>query len=683
VGASVPGVSAASPRAPKRPFVRTLHGESVEDPWHWMRDHEDPDLVAYLSAERAAYDVATAPLAGLRAEIGRSLRRRLPAREDGCPWSQGGWTYQRRYDEGAQYPHYVRWRPGCPPETVLRVEDGDYAEVGVLEVSDDGHFLAYSVDRTGDEVYELRFRELRTGRDLPDVIERTYYGGAFAADGGSFFYTVHDETYRPYQVWRHRVGQTPDRLVLQEDDRRFELTVRRTRSGDFVIITAASRATVQEWAVPAGVPEAPPAPIRPRVHGLEETAEHLRGQDGGRWLLVTNERHPEFSLLGCAVKDWESGEPTWRELLPGRADHRLDTVDAFDSHVVVGTRHEARPRIEVFAGDDFSSAAMVLSSDQVLELGPNLDPEARGVIVGRSSLIEPTVWELHPFDGEPARVVHRTQAPGHDATAYHCELRWVAARDGLQIPVTLAYADGTRLDGSAPAVLWAYGAYESCDWPAWDPVIPEWLDRGVVYAQPHIRGGGEGGRRWWEEGHLAAKKHTFTDLVDVAEGLAAAGLVDRDRIATRGLSAGGLLQGAVFNARPDLWRIVVAEVPFVDCITSMLDDTIPLTVAEWEEWGDPSRPEDYAWMRAYTPYENEPTGAWPRLLVTGAVHDPRVLVHEPAKWVARLRDLRPEADVLFRVETGAGAHAGPAGRWAHADYEAEIMAVVLAELRAG
>lgn len=669
------------PQAPKRPHTRVLHSEGVQDPWHWMRDHEDPALVAYLAAERTAYEEAIAPLAGLREEIGTSLRGRMPVREAGCPWQQGEWTYQRGYAEGAQYPYYVRWRAGAAPETILEVVGEEYAEIGLFEVSDAGELLAYSVDRTGDEVYELRFRDLRTGLDLPDVIERSYYGGAFAADGRTFFYTVHDETYRPHQVWRHRIGDERDSLVLQEDDRRFELTVRRTRSGHFVIIEASSRSTVQEWALPAAEPDAAPVPIRPRVHGLEETVEHLRTASGGQWLLVSNERHPEFSLLGCPVQDWSGDMPRWEELLPGRDDHRLDAVEAFDGYVVVRTRHRARPRLEVFAGADFSSPVWSLTSDQVLEFGVNLDPDAEGIIVGRSSFVEPTIWEFHPFAGGPGRVVHRYEAVGHDPTAYACEMRWLPARDGTAVPVTLAYAKGTPLTGSAPLMLWAYGAYESCDWPVWDPVIPEWLDRGVVYAQPHIRGGGEGGRRWWAEGHLAAKVNTFTDLIDVADGLAAAGLIDPDRIATRGLSAGGLLQGAVFNDRPDRWRIVVAEVPFVDCINSMLDDSIPLTVAEWEEWGDPSKPAEYAWMRAYTPYENQPSGAWPRLVVTGAVHDPRVLVHEPAKWVARLRDLRPEADVLFRVETGAGAHSGPAGRWAHLDYEAEIMALVLAELR--
>ena len=249
--------------------------------------------------------------------------------------------------------------------------------------------------------------------------------------------------------------------MLQEDDRRFELTVRRTRSGDFVIITAASRATVQEWALPAAEPDAAPLPIRPRVHGLEETAEHVRTASGDRWLLVTNERHSEFSLLGCAVDDWRRGEPGWEELLPGRADHRLDAVEAFDAHVVVRTRHRARPRVEVFAGADLSSPAWSLTSDQVLEFGVNADPGAECIVCGRSSFVEPTVWELHPFSGGAPRVIHRYDAVGHDPSAYACALRWLPARDGTLIPVAMAYAKVSPLAGSAPLMLWACLLYTS------------------------------------------------------------------------------------------------------------------------------------------------------------------------------------------------------------------------------
>jgi oligopeptidase B len=648
-----------------------------------MQDHQDPELLDHLEAERRFYEESVGPLAPLRDDIARGLRARVPAEQRDCPWIEGGRTYQRSYPAGAQYPRWLSWEEGASPSTVLDlgelVGDASYAETGLVVVSDDGGVLAYSVDLAGEEVYELRFRDLATGEDLPDRVGRTYYGGAFTADGSAFYYTVHDEAYRPHQVWRHRLGTTADvdELVLQEPDRRFELDVRRTRSGDFVLVSASSRTTRQEWALDAHDPTALPRAVRPRVAGVEDTVEHQRTSEGGRWLVVTNEHCPEFSLVRADVTAWSRGEAEWSELHPGRKGHRLASCDAFATHVVLGWRAGARPLLEVW-GEDADGPANIVPSPGAgtVRLGPNHDYDAAGVVVEETSLVDPPVWSLVAFAGGGRHEVHRAQAPGHDASRYRSFATTLPARDGTAVPVTVAHAVGTPLDGSAPAVIWAYGAYESCDWPEFDPVLPEWLDRGVVHVHAHVRGGGEGGRTWWVQGHLASKVNTFTDLVDVADGLVAGGLVDGARIATRGLSAGGLLQGAVLTMRPDRWRVVVAEVPFVDCVNSMLDAAVPLTVNEWEEWGDPRDPDAYRWMRAYTPYENPPAPPWPDLLVTGALHDPRVLV--PAKWVARLRSVQPDgARVLFRVETGPGAHSGPSGRLAHLDYEAEVMAFVL------
>lgn len=695
------------PLAEQRPHARTLHGETVDDPWFWMRDHSDPALLRYLEAERAAYQAATAHLAPLRESIRASLRSRLAAEDRDCPWTSGSWTYQRRYDVGADYPRYVRWRDtsgdpelgestlGSPalggPETVVDigavVGDAGFAQVGLFLPSDDGAVIAYSVDCAGDEVYELRFRDPAAGVDLPDRIGRSYYGGAWTSDGTAFYYTVHDEAYRPYQVWRHRLG-TPvaqDELVLQEDDRHVELEIRRSRSGAFVLVSATSRTTRQEWAIDASAERGVARPVRARSAGVEDTVEHVAGDGGGRWLVVTNERCPEFSLISAQVAAWSAGEAEWAEVVAGREGWRLATCDAFAGAVVLGWRHAARPILELWpvgsAGLLGAEPSATITADVpagTVLLGPNGRYDVTGVVVEQTSLVHPSMWWHVPFDGGQRRIVHRASAPGHDPQAYVTRSLLIEARDGIPVPVTLAYAPGTPLDGTAPGLIWAYGAYESCDWPVFDPTLPEWLDRGVVYALAHVRGGGEGGRTWWEQGHLEAKVRTFTDLIDVADGLVARRLMAPGKVATRGLSAGGLLQGAVFGMRPDRWRIVVAEVPFVDCVTSMLDDSIPLTVNEWEEWGDPRRAADYRWMRAYTPYENIPGGPWPLLLVTGSLHDPRVLVHEPAKWVAKLRTLQAEdAVVLFRAETGPGAHTGPAGRWAHADYEAELMAVVL------
>ncbi len=663
-----------------------MHGDHVEDPWFWMRDHDDPELLDYLAAERSYYEEATAGLAVLRAGIAESLRRREPEEERGCPWREGDFSYQTTYPAGAQYPRILRWREAPEQaETVLDVNavaaKAAYAELGLAMVSDDGRVLAYSLDLTGEEVFELRFRDLATGEDLPDRIGRTYYGGAFTADGSAFYYTVHDDAYRPYQVWRHRLGATTDELVLQEDDRRFEVDVHRTRSGDFVIVGATSRTTRQEFALDARDAAAEALPLCGRVAGVEDTVEHQRTERGGRWLRVTNDGAPEFRLLTADVADWAAGRAVWREVVGRRAAQRLESCHAFSGHLVLGWRAEAQPVLEIWAvhGDEVAMTRRLRNQPSgTLRLGTNRVYDAEGIVVETTSLIDPSKWHRVPFEGGEPETVHRAVAPGYDRSRYVTERVLLPAQDGIPVPVTLAYAVDTPLDGTAPGLIWAYGAYESCDWPEFHHTLPEWLDRGFVYALAHVRGGGEGGRTWWDQGHLDAKVTTFTDLIDVADALVGQGFMASDRVATRGLSAGGLLQGAVFTMRPDRWRVVVAEVPFVDCINSMLDDSVPLTVNEWEEWGDPHQAAAYAAMRTYTPYENLPHGRWPTMLVTGALHDPRVLVHEPAKWVAKLRSVAAEdAVVLFRAETGPGAHTGPAGRYAALDYEAEVMAVVI------
>ncbi len=319
-----------------------------------------------------------------------------------------------------------------------------------------------------------------------------------------------------------------------------------------------------------------------------------------------------------------------------------------------------------------------------VQLGHNQDFNARSLTVVDQSYVHPAVWSDVDMDTGERTERHRQLAPGHDPSSYVCETRSFPSADGTPVPATLVRHRDTPLDGTAPALLYGYGAYEAVDEPEWEPALPSLLDRGVVFVHTHIRGGGENGRRWWLDGHLEHKQHTFDDHIAVADGLA--GLVDGSRLASRGLSAGGLLQGAVFSQRPDRWRAVVAEVPFVDVVTTMLDADIPLTITEWDEWGDPNKPEEFAWLLAYSPYDHlPPAGSRPDLLVTGALHDPRVMVFEPAKWVAALRESDPDWSprCVFRAETGAGAHVGPSGRFARLGYEAEVYAWLLDRLLTG
>jgi oligopeptidase B len=656
------------------------------DPYAWMRDRGNPAMRDYLAAERAYYDQQLDR--GLWQELAAELTGRLAAAEESVRWRRDGRTYFTRTVPGQEYEQFCRAGAGDEPARVLLDVNlllGDpasgYAELGVREVSPDGRLLAYSVDFDGNEVYQLRVRDLDSGTDLPERIDGTYYELAWAADSRSFFYTVPDGRYRPHEVWRHRLGTTADQdvLVFAERDERFELTVRSTRSGAYVLIESESRDTTETLLIPAADPGAAPAVLEPRRAGVEYRADHADGPDGGEFYLVTNDQAVEFRLVRAAVR--APGSAGWTEVIAGSPDTRLVSASVFGRHVVVEQRHGGAARLLVLDRDTGEQRLVEAGGPQIsLALATNEDYAALAVTVRTQSLIDPPAW--HDVDLASGRweLRKRQDVPGYDPAGYVTERITAPAADGTAIPVTIAYRRGARPDGTAPCLLYGYGAYESCEWPEFVLSTPSLLDRGFVYAVAHVRGGGEGGRGWWLDGRLDRKRNTFTDFIAAADMLAGQGWAASDRIVSRGLSAGGLLQGAVFSMAPRRWRAVVAEVPFVDCVTTMLDPDIPLTVNEWDEWGDPRDPRIRAYLESYSPYDNVPAGPRPDLLVTGSLHDPRVLIHEPAKWVARLRATGGAGRLLFRPELGAGAHAGPAGRYDRMRYEAEIMAFVLASV---
>jgi oligopeptidase B len=673
-----------------------------------MRRVDSPELLAHLLAERAWYGSATGHLSSLTESLRSEMTSRMPSTDWSVSWRYQGCSYYTRLAAGRDYPELLRdfntvdasrrWDPqqdgpstdGLVLDAQRLADDSGYLELGLTVVSPDGRLLAYSVDRAGDEVYALHFRDLETGTDLADLVPRTYYGGAWSAGSDQFFYTVHDEAYRPFQVWRHAIG-TPaadDVRVLEEPDERFELNLRATRSGGLVVIWSASRDTSEVWVLDARDPAAAARSVGGRRRGVEYHAEHRLGADGAEdLLLVTNDAATEFRLASCPVpREADQDHTSWRAALPEERGERLARVDAFADHVVLSVRSRGRRRLRVLNAD-LSPGCVVdpLFDGGALTLGHNQDFAAGFVTVVDQSYVQPPVTSDVDLRTGARTERHRQAAPGHQPASYLSTTTAFPSPDGTPVPATLVRHRDTPLDGTAPALLYGYGAYEHSFEPEWDPALPSLLDRGVVFVHAHVRGGGEGGRRWWLEGRLAHKQNTFTDHLAVADGLAdgVAALVDGDRLATRGLSAGGLLQGAVLSQRPDRWRAVVAEVPFVDVVTTMLDASVPLTVTEWDEWGDPRDREQFDWLLGYSPYDNLPAaGSRPDLLVTGALHDPRVMVWEPAKWVAALRESDPDWSprCLFRVETGAGAHAGPSGRFAHLAYEAEVYAWLLDRL---
>ena len=630
------------------------------DDYAWMRDHDAPAMRDYLAAERAYYDAQTHELAELTDELfGEAVARTQAAAEDSAGWTLRGYRYWHRTPAGAESRQLLRARlqsrqprSRCRratsaetenvllDENVLGAETG-YVDVGVAEPSPDDRLLAWSADTSGAEIYQLRFTEIETGRELPDVIERSYPGGAWASDSAHFFYLVPDELNRPHQVWRHAVGTTAseDVLVYTETDARYELTLAASRSGELIVITAASRDTTEVWLIPAGRPLA--------AAGAGRAAPPRRGVPGGsrgptwlaapaipagtalvNWLATPGDaadrrertQYAEFTLMRAPVS--APGRANWVPVgcpatAPARDDTRLVRCDVLAGHLLLTLRRGGAPLLAITGPDgrDVREIRPALAAGAIA-VQHAADYFAGSVVIAEESLTEPPRWSELELSTGRRRELKRAQVPGYDAAQYRTERVSARAADGTDVPVTLAYRADTPLDGTAACLLYGYGAYEACLDAEFDRSLPSMLDRGVVYAVAHVRGGGERGRHWWQQGRLRAKPTTFSDFIDVAGWLAgdAAGsvpLVDGCRIVSRGLSAGGLLQGAVYSRAPGRWRAVVAEVPFVDCVTTMLDPGIPLTINEWDEWGDPRDPDDFACLRSYSPYDNPPPGRGP------------------------------------------------------------------------
>ncbi len=693
------------PRARRLPHAVNSHGVTRNDDWHWLRDREDPEVIAYLEAENVYTDAVMAPTLGLQQELFEGIRARVRETDASAPVRSGGWWYYTRTEEGQQYPIMCRRpdperrleaaavaseaRDGLPPDEVVILDEnvlagGDYLALGVFDISPDHSVLAYATDLDGSEVYTLRFRSLDSLEDLPDTIEGVYYGSAWSARGQVFYYVKPDEAMRPYQVWRHLLGTEADHdvLVYQEDDERFFVSVYLSRSRRRIVIDSDSKTSSEvRWLDADAVDAGESTVLLARQPGVEHRAEH----DGDGWLILTNQPGPG----GRPATNFElhrlddSGDQ--RVILAHRDDVKLEHVDAFASFVAVGERSctDGLERLRILGRD--GSQDIVPQPESVYSLlgGENPEWDQDTYRFGYTSLVTPRTAVDYRVTDESRQVVWSQSVPGYDPTRYETQRLWATAPDGAQVPISVLARRDLRRDGTAPGLLYGYGAYEMSVDPTFSVAALNLVERGTVYAIAHVRGGGELGRRWYEQGRMEHKVNTFTDFVAAAETLIAQGWVHRDRLAARGGSAGGLLMGAVVNLRPDLWRAVVAEVPFVDVVTTMSDTTLPLTVTEWEEWGDPLHdPEALARMLGYSPYDNvAPRATYPAIYATAGLNDPRVGFWEPAKWVARLRSVGaggPDRPILLRTELGAG-HGGPSGRYDIWRDEARVQAFILSQ----
>ena len=674
---------ARPPVAPQRPQVLEAHGDRRVDPYYWLRDKENPEVIAYLEAENAYADAVMADTAELRDRLYREIVGRVQETDYSAPTFYKGWWSYTRTVEGLDYEIYCRRRDSmeAPEEIILDANElakgHEYFELGYVERSPDENLLAYAVDTDGSELHELRFRDLASGRDLDDVLPGVYYGAAWSADSRTFFYARPDAAMRPYQILRHRLGTAAkeDVLVLQEDDERFELSVESSKSERYIFITSSSQVTSECLFLSADAPEGELVMIEPRRTDIEYSVDHQED----RFLILTNDGATNFRLMAAPVSS--PGRSSWTELVPERPGVRLNFIDVHRGHVVLGQRSDGLQRLEVL--DSSTGDLHVLEQPDAAYTafpGSSPDYESRVMRFFYTSLNAP--WSAVDYDMDTRERTIVKEQPvrgGYDRKDYDTERVWAKSQDGVEVPISLVYRrDLHRKD--SPLLLYGYGAYEQSSDPMFDSNRLSLLDRGFIFAIAHVRGGGEMGREWYENGRLLHKRNTFDDFIACAQHLVAQGYTVPDRLAIRGRSAGGLLIGAVLNQRPDLFGCAVAQVPFVDALTTMLDDKLPLTVNEYDEWGDPRQPDYYHYIKSYSPYDNVRNVEYPALLVMAGLNDPRVSYWEPAKWVAKLRAMnRGERPILLQTQMGSG-HMGPSGRYDSWREEAFVTSFVLRQL---
>ncbi len=677
--------TAQPPVAPARPTTRSHHGDDVVDPYEWLRAKDDADVIAHLEAENAYTEARTAHLSGLRSRIFDEIKGRTLETDLSVPARRGDWWYYGRTVEGKQYGIHCRaplaspddW---TPPELAADVPiageevlldgnveaDGhEFFSLGSLEVSTDGRLLLYGVDVEGDERYTLRIRDLASGTDLDDVVTNTSAGASFSPDGRFVVYTTVDDAWRPDTVWLHEIGTSADsdQRLFHEPDERYWVGAGFTRSDRYLMIEVGSSITSEEFLVPADDLRAEPRVVWPRREGVEYSSTHAIVDGEDVLYVLHNDGALDFELVQVPVADPSGGRRIVLPPVPGR---RLLDVAAFRDWGVVSYRRDGLARLGVL---DYASAAVseIAFDEPLYAVGTAGNPEWAPPLlrIGYGSFTTPgTVYDYVVATGE---LLLRKQQPvlgGYDPADYGQERIWATADDGTRIPLSLVWkrSFGAPGDSPRPVHLYGYGSYEHSIEPGFSVARLSELDRGVVFAVAHVRGGGELGRQWYEDGKLLHKRNTFTDFVSCARHLVDGGWTTPDRLVAEGGSAGGLLMGAVANLAPELFAGVLADVPFVDALTTILDPSLPLTVIEWDEWGDPLHDaEVYAYMKSYTPYENVRDGvSYPRILATTSLNDTRVLYVEPAKWVARLREVG--ADALLRCEMVAG-HGGVSGRY--------------------
>lgn len=676
----------AAPTTPRSETTRIHHGDTFVDHYEWLRTKDDPEVITYLERENEYANQITAHLADLRDTLFDEIKGRTRETDMSVPTRKDNWWYYRRIEEGQNYSRLCRtavasaddWEPpeisaiGPDDEKVLldsnlEAEDHEFFQLGTTAISDDHQLLAWTVDTEGNERYSLNLRQLSDGSQKDSIVTDIGPSVVWAPHGSHLFYVRVDESWRPFQVWRHELGsEADDVLVFEEPDDRYFVGIGRTSSDKYLVISIGSKVTSELRYLDASDPTGEFTTLWEREIGVEYGADHLVIADKDHWLILHNKRHPNFEL---AISTVDSGEDE-QTLIEASDTIRLDDFDITEKFVYLSYRENALPKAGLMrvTATGLGPLEPIAAESELTAFGvggaAEFDPKY--VRLGTSSFIEPA--KLYDFDPQTGERFLRKQGEvlGHfDPKEYLQERVWATAADGTKIPISVVARKDTPRDGSAPALLYGYGAYEISIDPGFSIPRLSLLDRGFVFAVAHVRGGGEMGRLWYDNGKILTKRNSFSDFVDCAKTLVDSGWTSHDRLVAEGGSAGGLLVGAALNFSPEAFCGVVADVPFVDPLTSILDPDLPLTVIEWDEWGNPlSDKEIYDYMKSYSPYENVSARKYPAVLAVTSLNDTRVLYVEPAKWIAELRaKTTGGGPFLLKTEMSAG-HGGVSGRYA-------------------
>jgi oligopeptidase B len=657
------------PKAPERPHEFTEAGHTRDDPFFWLRQKDDPAVLKYLDAENAYTDRVLKPTEHLQKTLFNEMRGRIQEADASVPDKIDDYYYYSRTEVGKQYAIHCRKKGSLEAKEEVLLDENElskgqkFFQLGTLEVSPDHKLLAYSTDTSGSETYDLRIKSLETSALLPDEIRNCSGAFTWANDNKTFVYDQLDEAHRPYKALKHVLGTGVDQdsTIYEEKDERFFLGISKSRDKKFIFVGVESELSSEIRFLDANRPDEEPQLIRPREANLLYYVE----SHGDRFFIVTNDNAKNFKIVAAPVS--ATGKENWKDFLPYDPQIKTDGVDAFENYLVISARINGLPAIRIY---DFKSGELndVQFDDPVYDVSPDRNPVFSSDIVRirYSSFITPeSVIDYNMASREKNVRKVKAVLGGFDKNNYQSERVFAKSTDGVEVPISLVYRKGFKKDGSAPLLLDGYGAYGLCEDADFDSDIISLLDRGFVYAIAHIRGGGELGRTWYEDGKLLNKKNTFTDFIACAQYLVDQGYASPKKVAITGASAGGLLMGAVMNMRPDLFTTVIADVPFVDLLNTMSDPSLPLTVTEYEEWGNPQDPKFFNYMASYSPYDNVVDKPYPNLLVTAGLNDTRVSYWEPAKWVAKQRTLKHQDRLLLLKTNKVAGHQGESGRFEH------------------